>query len=64
MAEIGWFDDLDDAKAYFTTERLVTTDWDALPDDATKTKAVINGYNRIFYDRRYNVPTYDAATAA
>ena len=60
---IGWFDDLDDAKAYFTTERLVTTAWDALPDDATMTKAVINAYNRIYYDPRYGVPTYAAASA-
>lgn len=61
---LGWFDDLDDAKAYFTTERLITTSWDALSDDATKTKAVLNAYNRIFYDPKYSVPTYDDATAA
>lgn len=60
---IGWFDDLDDAKAYFTTERLITTSWDALADDPTKTKAVINGYNRVFYDPRYDVPTYADASA-
>jgi hypothetical protein len=61
---IGWFLDLAAAKSYFTTERLVTTSWDALPDDATKTKAVINAYNRIFYDPKYDVPTYALATAA
>ena len=61
---LGWFDDLDDAKLYFTTERLVTTSWDALSTDALKTKAVINGYNRIFYDSRFDVPTYALATAA
>ncbi len=60
---IGWFDDLDNANAYFTTERLVTTDWDALADDATKTKAVINAYNRVYHDPRYAVPTYAAASA-
>jgi len=62
----GWFDNLANAKAYFTTERLITTAWDALVvlGDPTATKAVINAYNRIYYDRRYNVPTYAAATAA
>jgi len=62
---IGWFVDLDDAKDYFTVERLVTTAWDALVvlGDPTATKAVINAYNRIYYDRRYDVPTYAAATA-
>ncbi len=66
MPAIGWFDDLDDAKAYFTTERLITTAWDALVTlgDPTATKAVINGYNRIYYDPRYDVPTYADATAA
>ena len=61
---IGWFSNLTDAKNYFINERLVETAWDALSTDALKTKAVINGYNRIYYDRRYNVPTYAAATAA
>ena len=63
---IGWFDDLANAKAYFTTERLVTTAWDALVvlGDPTATKAVINAYNRIFYNPKYDVPTYAAATAA
>ena len=60
---LGWFDNLVDAKAYFTVERLITTAWDALPDDATMTKAVINAYNRIYYDPRYDVPTYADATA-
>jgi len=63
---LGWFDDLPDAKAYFTTERLVTTSWDALVvlGDPTATKAVINAYNRIYHDPRYAVPTYADATAA
>jgi len=62
---VGWFDDLDDAKAYFTTERLVTTSWDIVValGDPTATKAVINAYNRIFYDPRYDVPVYADATA-
>lgn len=64
MPIIGWFDDLANAEAYFTTDRLITTSWDALADDATKTKAVINAYNRIYYDPRYAVPTYADATAA
>ena len=60
----GWFDDLNDAKTYFTVERLVETAWNALATDALKTKAVINAYNRIYYDPRYDVPTYAAATPA
>lgn len=61
---LGWFDDIADAKTYFTDERLITTSWDALAGDATKTKAVLNAYNRIYYDPRYDVPTYTDATAA
>ena len=61
---LGWFDDLTEAKAYFTDERLVTTSWDALSSDALKTKAIKNAYNRIYYDPKYDVPTYADATAA
>jgi len=65
---LGWFDDIADAEAYFTDERLVTTAWDALdPDDDDTTKqekAVKNAYNRIYYDPSYTVPTYAVATAA
>lgn len=64
MPIMGWFASLADAEAYFTTDRLVTTAWDDLSTDALKTKAVIQGYNRIFYNPQYNVPTYVAATAA
>lgn len=60
---LGWFADLADAKAYFTNERLITTAWDDLSTDALMTKAVINAYNRIYYDPRYDVPTYADATA-
>jgi len=60
---IGWFNNLADADLYFSAERLVTTVWDAMTN-ANKTKAVKNGYNRIYYDSRYNVPTYADATAA
>lgn len=62
MASLGWFDNLADAKIYFSTERLVTTAWDALSDPGGMTKAVTNAYNRIFYSSKYDVPTYDAAT--
>ena len=61
---IGWFNNLADAKLYFTNERLVTTAWDALSDPGGMTKAVTNAYNRIFYSSKYDVPTYAAATAA
>ena len=61
---IGWFSNLADAKVYFNIERLVTTAWDALSDPGGMTKAVINAYNRIYYNPKYNVPTYADATAA
>ena len=60
----GWFSNLADAESYFTDERLETAAWDDLSTDAKKTKAVKNGYNRIYYDSRYDVPTYAAATVA
>jgi hypothetical protein len=60
-----WFDDLADADAYFTGERIITTHWDAL-SDAQKTKAIIQAYNWIYYSDRFNgnVPTKAQATAA
>ena len=61
---LGWFFDLADAKAYFTNERLVTTAWDVLSDPGGMTKAVTNAYNRIYYNPKYDVPTYADATAA
>jgi len=61
---LGYFSNLDEAKQYFTNERLITTAWDALSNDATKTKAIKNAYNRIYYSPKYNVPTYAEASAA
>lgn len=61
---LGWFFDLQDAKDYFIDERLVETAWNALATDPPKTKAVRNAYNRIYYDPRYDVPTYADATPA
>lgn len=52
-----------DADAYFTVERFITDLWVAA-NAATKEKAVTNGYNRIFYDPNYNLPTLATATAA
>ena len=60
---IGWFDALATADTYFLTERGVTSAWDD-ELDPSKTKYIINSYNRIFYDEEYNVPTYADATAA
>jgi len=63
MANIGWFDVLGTANAYFTDKRFGTSEWDA-EADADKTKALWNAYNRIYYDPAYNVPAYADATAA
>ena len=60
---LGWFSNLADAVAYFASERLVTKAWDDL-SAADKPKAVTNAYNRIYYDKRYDVPTYADATVA
>lgn len=60
---IGWFFDLSDADNYFANERLETDCWDAL-DSGDKDKALLNAYNRIFYDPDFSVPTYATATAA
>ncbi len=60
---LGWFANLANAEAYFTDERLITTAWDDLSTDAKKTKAVVNAYNRIYHDPRYDVPIYADATA-
>jgi hypothetical protein len=64
MMSLGWFDSLSNANEYFTNERLVTTAWDDLTDDAKKEVAVKMAYNRIYYSPKYDVPTYAAATAA
>lgn len=61
---IGWFVDLNEAKTYFTTERLDTEEWDDLATDAKKTVSVIQAYNRLYYDIRWSLPTYADATAA
>ena len=61
---IGWFNDLAEAKAYFTSERLDTEEWDNLATDAIKTVAIVQGYNRLYYDIRWTLPTYAAATVA
>jgi hypothetical protein len=61
---LGWFDDLTDANAYFTNERLETEVWDDLIPAATlKPKVIINSYNRLYYDNRWTLPTYTEATA-
>jgi len=61
---IGWFLDLNEANDYFINERLETDAWNNLANDAIKMKAIKNSYNRIFYDPRYDVPTYATATVA
>jgi hypothetical protein len=58
---LGWFDDLSDAEGYFADERLETSEWDALTSDL-KPKVLINAYNRLYYDPRWELPTYAEAT--
>ena len=62
---IGYFANLDGARDYFEDERLETDAWDALFLSAgtMETKVLINGYNRIYYDPRWSLPTYAEASA-
>lgn len=61
---VGYFADINAAKTYFTGQRLETWAWDDLADDAARTKAVKMAYNRLYYDPRWDLPTYAAATPA
>lgn len=54
---IGWMTNLAEANAYFINERLETDSWDGLANDAIKTKALWNGYNRIYYNPDYSIPS-------
>ena len=61
---IGWFEDLDEARTYFEDERLETEAWDDLfsSTGTLETKVLKMAYNRIYYDSRWSVPTYDEAS--
>lgn len=61
---IGWMANLAEANTYFTNERLETYAWEELANDAIKQKVLINAYNRLYYDPRFNLPTFAEATAA
>ena len=61
---LGYFADLTDAENYYLLERLETEAWDDLPSNAKKTVCVLHSYNRLFYDPRWDLPTYITATAA
>lgn len=58
---IGWMTNLTEANNYFIDERLETDAWDNLANDAIKTKALINSYNRIYYCGKYAVPASPSA---
>lgn len=61
---IGWFIDMNDADAYFTLERLDTDAWDDLGSGTgLKDKAITQAYNRLYYDPRWELPTYAEASA-
>ena len=59
---LGWFDDIADAEDYFADERLETEAWDDL-ESGMKPKVLVNAYNRLYYDPKWNLPTYAEATA-
>jgi len=64
---IGYFDSIVAANLYFTNERLETWAWDELVEVAPtlqKTKTLNMAYNRMFFDPRWDLPTYAGATPA
>src|SRR3972149_7344817 len=65
---IGWLLDLAAAESYFEDERLETAAWDALfAMDTTglyAEKALLNAFNRLYYDPHYALLPADYATAS
>ena len=64
---LGYFDDLSDAEDYFEIERLETEAWDDLQEisgNLQKSKVLTMAYNRLYYDQRWDLPTYADATMA
>lgn len=57
---LGYFDSLENANSYFLTERLETAAWDEL-EDIYRTKLLKTAYNRLYYDPRWELPTYAEA---
>src|SRR4030065_1351727 len=64
---IGLIMDLVSAESYLEAERLEPSAWDALfALDSTgiyAEKALLNAFNRLYYDPHYTLPTCAAATA-
>ena len=60
---LGYFDDLADAETYFADERLETEAWGELAS-GLKSKVAVNSYNRLYYDKKWELPTYAEATTA
>jgi hypothetical protein len=64
---IGWFFDMTEANDYFADERLETECWDGLGSGSGipyKDKVLLQAYNRLYGDPRWELPTYAEATAA
>ncbi len=65
---IGWLVNAAEAQNYFDTERLRIDCWDYIGAESAGTflqgKVLLNAYNRLFYDPRFSLPTFVAATAA
>lgn len=65
---IGWCANLAEAQNYFDTERLRTDCWDEVGAESAgstlQSKVLTNAYNKLYYDPRWTLPTYAAATAA
>lgn len=64
---IGWLNNFAQAQAYFDTERLRTDCWDGIGAESggsfLQSKVLLNSYNRLYYDPRFDLPTYTEASA-
>jgi hypothetical protein len=63
---IGYFVDIIEANDYFANERLETACWDDLGSGSGfpyKDKVLLQAYNRLFNDPRWELPLYADATA-
>lgn len=65
MADIGWFDTVDQANTYFDTERSDTRCWDEIIAESANIgdNVLRHAYNRLYYSPRYDLPTKAEATA-
>jgi hypothetical protein len=60
---IGYFGDLNEAKALIAATHIDTEGWDALSPDAKKEACLYQSFDRIWYSKEFILPTLAEATA-